>query len=152
MNGAVVKKYELGTKLASETLFSIPFVEVAMAWGSSVAGPHYFYPKPAAYLESPLYVWENGEVAREPVSGYGLEALHGKGVIIYSTRNQDQVASIFAPGLTPFKTNLKTNISKCGFNKFGTEIACAVPNNYSQSTHEEWLQGTSNTSGPSYNN
>ncbi len=70
----VAKSYNFENDTSS-TLFTIPFREATISWGNSGNSTHYFYPKSAAVLESPVFKVSNGKISRTPVDGYGLSAI-----------------------------------------------------------------------------
>lgn len=64
----VAKAYNLENK-TTEVLFSVPFYELIMDWGTNINGPHFVYPKPTVGLEGYLYKYQNGIISRMPVAG-----------------------------------------------------------------------------------
>jgi hypothetical protein len=65
-NSLIAKEYD-PVKKASKTLFTIPFREAHIDWGSSATATHYFYPKATAQLEGYGYQVVKGTIERLPV-------------------------------------------------------------------------------------
>lgn len=82
-SSVVGKEYNPATGKTT-TLFTIPFREAAIAWGSSASEPHYIYPKASNRLEGYLYMAENGVIDRLPIGGYGLSASGNTDGVVYS--------------------------------------------------------------------
>lgn len=137
-SGASVKRYDLGTKLASETFFTIPFREVAIAWGNDVAGPHYYYPKPAASMVSPLYSWQTGAVTRELVSEYGLVGTQLQGYLLF--KGQDSILRTYSNDVIQ-KVAINTVTEKCATEMSGGPLVCAAPKTESGIDYGSWLRG-----------
>lgn len=137
-SGAVVKQFDLSNRLAAETLFTIPFREVTMAWGSSVKGTHYYYPKPAAELLSQLYSWESGTITREPIQGYELNVANVSGYFLYQSSDtslrsrRDESEIIYTVG---------TTVEKCSSDIMEGPFVCATPQVWGKGSYIDWLQG-----------
>ncbi len=97
--GMRAMSYSLLNKTTSP-IFTIPFFESALAWGSTAASTHVVFPKPSYALEGYLYTFTNGKMSRLPAAGFGLMAINAPDYIIY-TKTSDS-----APGSYSF--NKKT--------------------------------------------
>ncbi len=73
----------LSTKVAKE-IFTVPFFEASIVWGSTTQSKHYAYPKPTFALEGYLYEFSKGTMSRSSVDGFGLTAFITPGHIIYN--------------------------------------------------------------------
>lgn len=71
----------------SETLFTVPFREATIVWGTTADAVHYVTPKPASRLEGYAYAAENGTLRRIPVSGFGL-TVHGTDSAVLFSRQE----------------------------------------------------------------
>lgn len=72
-------------------LFTIPFTEAMIDWGSGPYDIHYIYPKASNKLEGYLYAVELGqEIKRQPVSGFGLTSYGNNQEIVYSKQENSE--------------------------------------------------------------
>jgi hypothetical protein len=67
------------------TLFTVPFYEAVMQWGTSSKSRHYVYPKPTYLLEGYLYSFSGTSMTREPIQGFGLTAINTTYHVPYNT-------------------------------------------------------------------
>jgi hypothetical protein len=89
------RRFDLTTNKTT-SLFTVPFFEVKMVWGSSSTSTHYAYPKPTFLLEGYLYQFLNGTMSRTPMEGFGLTALPSQDYISYTkTSNFEPYSSIY---------------------------------------------------------
>lgn len=65
-------------------LFTIPFFEATMIWGSSTNSTHFVFPKASYTLEGYLYGISKKTMSRLPVDGFGLTAFTAPNHIIYT--------------------------------------------------------------------
>lgn len=65
-------------------LFTVPFFEATMQWGTSSTDSHYVYTKPTYLLEGYTYKFSKGSMSRVPVDGYGLIAFNTPSHIAYT--------------------------------------------------------------------
>lgn len=65
-------------------LFTTPLTQIKVAWGETADATHYFYPRPAAGLESRVFAVEDGVIRRTPIAGYDLNLIYQNGVLAYS--------------------------------------------------------------------
>ncbi len=66
-------------------IFTIPFFEANISWGSNENSPHVVYPKPSYLLEGFLYQFSKGKMERLPAAGFGLTAINTPDYIVYTT-------------------------------------------------------------------
>lgn len=83
-NSSVIGKIFNPEAFTNETLFTLPFREASIEWGSSATDPHYVYPKTTRQLESFLYRIKNGAISRVAVDGYGMSAIGNDDFVLYS--------------------------------------------------------------------
>jgi hypothetical protein len=94
-NTSTIGKVFNPAEFTNETLFTLPFRESSVAWGSDVTDSHYVYPKTTRQLESFLYRVKNGAVTRLPVDGYGMSALGNNNSVFYSKQERGSYQSYF---------------------------------------------------------
>lgn len=83
-------------KGTESTLFTVPFFEATVAWGSSSRATHYVYPKPTYLLEGYLYGATSGKLGRLPIAGFGLTAFATPEHVIYTaTREYEPKSTLF---------------------------------------------------------
>ena len=85
----------------SETIFTIPFREGAVVWGSTATDNHYIYPKASYLLESFVYQVSNNNITRLPIDGYGLSATGNDDFVLFSK----QVENNYQTYIYDTKTN-----------------------------------------------
>jgi hypothetical protein len=80
---------------SSAPLFTLPFLEATVDWGSTKSGPHLVYPKPATSLEGQLYRVEGNSFIRLPIQGLGLTAIQSGNKILYNVIKNQRLQSYF---------------------------------------------------------
>jgi hypothetical protein len=93
-------------EFTNETLFTVPFRESSIEWGSDVTDSHYVYPKTTRQLESFLYQIKNGVVSRMPVDGYGMSALGNDTYVFYSKKEGVEYRSYYLDINTRIEKNV----------------------------------------------
>lgn len=94
-NGLTAEAYSL-TKGTATDLFTVPFFEARIAWGTSSRATHYVTPKPSYLLEGYLYSVGSGKMSRLPVAGYGLTSFSSGEYTLYTTtRDAEPKSSIY---------------------------------------------------------
>lgn len=90
MRGAVTtgKAMSLATR-ATRTLFTLPFREAIVSWGSTATATHYIHPKSSYLLQGFVYSAQGGKLARVPLSGFGLTA-DGAGTIALASYTENE--------------------------------------------------------------
>lgn len=97
-SGLTAKEYDL-TKGTASNLFTVPFFEARIAWGTSSRATHYVVPKPSYLLEGYLYRVMGGTMSRLPVAGYGLTSFSAGNFTLYTTtRDAEPKSSIYNHG------------------------------------------------------
>lgn len=81
---SVTAKQYYPTSDTTETLFTVPFREAVIVWGSTADSKHYVYPRASNQLEGFLYQSNNTSIERLPVSGYGLTGIGSEDTILYN--------------------------------------------------------------------
>ena len=89
----LAEKTELGVTVSvrdltsgtTDQLFTVPFREAVIAWGTEVNDTHYVYPKASSQLDGYLYAVERGILRRQPIAGQGLIAVSTLDGVLYST-------------------------------------------------------------------
>ncbi len=69
---------------SDKELFQTPLTQITVVWGDNADARHYFYPRPAMGLMSPVFAVTNGSVRRTPIEGYDLSLIYQNGVLAYS--------------------------------------------------------------------
>lgn len=75
--------YNLTTK-QEKPLFTVPFFEARMEWGTSSRDSHYVFTKPTYLFEGYTYKFTKSKMSRVPVSGFGLIAFNTPTHIAYT--------------------------------------------------------------------
>jgi hypothetical protein len=138
----VAKSFDLLNKSPEKIIFTVPFRETTIAWGNSVAGPHYYYPKPSSKLLGYLYEVSNSDTKRTPVSGYGLQAKVTKDYVLFNTTEETGYLSVYnaqTENISPLYTN--EYVEKC-FGVWETgEFMCGISSGNQSYELEEWYAG-----------
>lgn len=129
---------------SSDVVFSTPFREVVVDFGTSVDGPHYFWPKPSHLLEGFVYqVTAEGAFKRLPVDGFGLSAAVFEDEVVTSYRDNTRlVTALLNPSLSsPEMTDFALVPEKCVGDS--SQLYCAVPKNRTLKYNDidRWYQG-----------
>jgi len=93
-NTAMGKTTDLRTR-TSRTLFTVPFREAAVSWGSTANDTHIIYPKPSYLLPGAVYSTVGGALKRLPLSGYGLSAFKFGNTVAASMIEEGTYTSVF---------------------------------------------------------
>ena len=83
-NASTIGKVFNPVELTNQTLFTLPFRESTIEWGTAVTDSHYIYPKTTRHLESFLYRVKNGDINRMPIDGFGMSAVGNDDSVFYS--------------------------------------------------------------------
>lgn len=84
-----VRVFDFST-MSSETVFTIPFREATIVWGTDIAGPHYIYPSPAEGLEGFVFEYSNNVLHRLPIDGFGLSAYGDQDLAVASYKEDSK--------------------------------------------------------------
>lgn len=152
-NTTTAKKYQVDTG-ATLTLFSIPFREVTVAWGSTEAGPHFAYPKPSARLEGFGLEITNGKTTRLPIDGFGFTMIPGGNYILYSERDGESYRGYIYDRTTE-TTNPLPVISlpeKCAYSGISETFTCGHEFiSFDERYPDEWYKGNTRFSDAIWN-
>jgi hypothetical protein len=77
------RRYNLGTQ-TSETLFTLPFRDATVRWGTSTRSAHLVFPRPSHLLPGYLYLVSGGTLNRLPHAGYGVAGMLAAGFVVQS--------------------------------------------------------------------
>lgn len=97
VRGAVTtgKAMSLSTR-ATRILFTLPFREAIVSWGSTATTTHYIHPKSSYLLQGFVYSAQGGKLTRVPLSGFGLTADGGGTIALASyTENETLYSYLF---------------------------------------------------------
>lgn len=132
---------------ATETfgnLFSTPFREATLLFGSTLDSKHYFYPKTSHILEGFIYQVEGSTLTRLGLDGFGFTANNLDNLLVATYRNQNDLVSEQLSTATNQASNLEFAVipSKC-VGEDGS-LYCAIPNNKNlqHDSITNWLMGT----------
>ncbi len=141
-SSVVARAFDLSSQ-SSETLFSTPFREAFVDFGSDIDGPHYFWPKTSHLLEGFVYKVSGGSFTRLPVDGFGLSANTFDELVLASYRDgSDLVTTLYNNTLSEPKL-LETALipDKCVASD--KSLYCALPKNTTLQYKDidQWFQG-----------
>jgi hypothetical protein len=95
-NSSVIGKIFNPAELTNQTIFTLPFREASIEWGSATSDPHYVYPKTTRQLESFLYRIKNGAVSRTSIDGYGMSAIGNDDYVLFSRQEGETYQTYFS--------------------------------------------------------
>lgn len=128
-------------------LFSVPFRDATIMWGSNGSGRHLVYPSTSARLEGYLYTIIDGSWGRLPVSGFGLSAIGNDEYGLYTKRAD----TVFETTLLNYETGSITTTDfsflpeKCVFAT--GDLVCALgTTQYTEESPDTWYSGEVNYS------
>lgn len=128
------------------SLFSVPFGEVVIDWGTQATDNHYLYPKPNSLLEGYLYQASNKGIKRLPVDGFGLSAKGSNDYVISSSQANKKYSTQILNMSENFVSNYRLDVmpEKCVSLSTRLSFICGISDSpsYSQQTPDDWYQGT----------
>jgi hypothetical protein len=130
-----------------KTIFSIPFTDATIQWGSTAEGSHFVYPKTSYALEGFLYEAKNNTFARLPVQGFNFAAKANDSIILYNASADQKIKSYIYDRETKISSPLDAPIlpEKCLLPEEGFEFVCAYePTVITYEFPENWYRGLSN--------
>lgn len=142
-NNSSVSAYSYDVEKKIRTaLFTLPFREANIVWGTDAAATHLVYPKPSSQLEGYIYQVKKGSLSRLPISGYGLSAISDGEDVLFSRRAGDVYqtslystasnnTSQFAETTFPEKCAARSNYILCGVSI----------QSYSTASPDNWYSG-----------
>ncbi|MEK7639172.1 MAG: hypothetical protein AAB388_03365 [Patescibacteria group bacterium] len=142
-NSSVVGKAYNFAKKTTRTLFTIPFREAMIDWGSTAKSIHYVYPKATRELEGFLYKIEAGTLTRLPVDGFGLTAEGEGSTVLYAEQADAVFSSTLVYATTTSPLSLPVLPEKCIFTSGATRMLCArdTSTELTSSLPDSWYQG-----------
>jgi hypothetical protein len=124
----------------TSTIFTIPFREAVVAFGETIEGPHYTYPKMAEELEGYIYAVTGSSLKRLPITGFGLSAQNSPDWIIFTRSENTQQSTYLFEKATGNNSALEISLfpEKCASAE--GEFVCAV-NQLSTNSLTSWYRG-----------
>lgn len=129
-------------KKERSVIFTVPFVDATVVWGSAPGGPHFVYPRTAANFEGYLYMIEDGVWSRLPAAGYGLSAIGTGEFIVYTKLMVDTYQTTLLELEAGSNTSLSFSFlpEKCAFYESG--LLCGLSNTaYGPESPDNWYSG-----------
>lgn len=131
-----------------QTLFTLPYIDTAVAWGENISESHFVYPKPHSGLDSYLYEVSGEQLYRTPVEGKNLSVIYKSPMLAYSyridrgrdtdTRNSF-LYHIKDQTITPLANPVIKE--KCVFTNNKNGVWCASGINNPEDKLQEWYRG-----------
>tara|TARA_B100000508_G_C11464578_1_gene280948 strand:+ start:6168 stop:7364 length:1197 start_codon:yes stop_codon:yes gene_type:complete len=146
-NDSTIVKHYYPISDTSETVFTTPFREATIRWGSAASDTHYIYPKTTSQLEGFVYAAGNGKLNRIPVDGYGLSAYATNDYVLYSKQTLGQYKTHVYNQATGDTSTLSFTVipEKCTAATFSNEyIICAsegINVTYDINIPDNWYKG-----------
>ncbi len=144
-NSVTAKEYD-PVKNTNRTLFTVPFREVIIGWGSNASDTHYAYPKTSSKLEGFLYKITGSKVERLPIAGFGLSAVGSSDSVIYSKQMEGKYKTYFynINDGSATQSAIKMIPEKCTpLTESSTKYICGTTlYTYNDNTPDDWYQGT----------
>lgn len=140
-NSTIGKSYNPEDK-TSKTLFTLPFRDATIDWGSTASDSHFAYPKTTSKLESFLFKIDSVKISRLPIDGYGMSASGNNDLVIYSKQDNGEYKTFF------YNTNSEETSEsgliiipeKCSFSSKLTICAQSFVD-YGTDTPDVWYSG-----------
>jgi len=109
-----------------KNIFSVPFREATIVWGSTATSSHFVYPKTTYALLGFLYEIKNANLTRLPLGGFGFSALANSEVVLYTAHAGAVPKSYFYDLKTKTTSPLETILlpEKCYLANTGTTFFC----------------------------
>lgn len=129
VSGLVGHSYNLNTKVKKD-LFTVPFYEAVILWGSTGNSSHYVYPKSSYALEGFLYEVKDGTLNRLPLEGFGFSAKANSDMVLYNKISGDKASSYIYDRQANVSRPLDAVVvpEKCYLLKSGFEFVCPFEN------------------------
>ena len=142
-NGAQLREYYPETG-ASLLVASVPFTEVAVAWGETADAAHYLYPKANSWLEGFLYEVRGGVLTRVPAAGYGLTAYGTEAGVLVGHQDDSEYQSMlyFNDTNETVLTVVAFLPEKCTRDLDPNFLWCGSENSFSNQAPNDWYEGT----------
>ena len=122
------------------TIFTIPFREAVVAFGETVEGPHYTYPKMAEELEGYVYAVTGSSLKRLPITGFGLSVQNSPTWMVFTRIENNQPTTYLFEKETENNSTLDISVfpEKCASAE--GEFICAI-NESSANSQTSWYRG-----------
>lgn len=130
-----------------QNIFTVPFTDATIQWGSTPGSSHYVYPKTSYSLEGFLYEVKNNTFNRLPVQGFNFAALANEAIILYNASVDQKIVSYIYDRETKVATPLDAPLlpEKCLLPAEGLEFVCAYePTVITYEYPENWYRGLTN--------
>lgn len=130
--------------VTTQEVFTLPYIETAVAWGSNILGTHIVYPKPHSELLSYVYQVNNNVINRLPIEGYDLSLIYHDNQIVYSAVENFRESNIPSNRVFDMDTQttkaLPTNIrdEKCILK---TRLICGGTIENNEISLSKWYRG-----------
>ena len=110
--GTQATAYDFSTG-TDRALFTTPLTNITVAWGATANANHFFYPRPAAGLKSPVFQASGNTIRRTPINEYNLELIYAGNVLAFSfdINSSDQRRESFATFTSDLEQRQPLNIS-----------------------------------------
>lgn len=142
-NGSAVIAYAYDLESRVETtLFTLPFREATILWGSTADSVHYAYPRTSAQLEGYLYTLKEGVLGRAPVAGYGLSAIGNSTYALFTARSGEGYRTYLYETESGAISDVGSSFlpEKCTF--YGTGALCGLSiESYNEDSPDSWYSG-----------
>ncbi len=141
--GLSAYSYNLKTGVR-KNIFSLPFHEATIQWGTKASGTHYAFPNTSYALEGFLYEINNGKLNRLPLDGFGFSALANKEMVLFTAITNEKPTSFVYDRKTGVKKILNTVVipEKCSLSETGVVFYCAhEPVTVPYQFPDEWYMG-----------
>lgn len=81
----------------TQSLFTLPFREATILWGSSPSDSHVVFPRPSYLLPGALYEVKGGKMTRLPFEGFGLSAFRNGSLVVvgYLAKPEQYVSYLY---------------------------------------------------------
>lgn len=143
-NGLAASTYNLSSGRTT-ALFSVPFREATVEWGSVATSTHYVFPKATYALEGFLFEAKDGELSRLPLSGFGFLAKGNEDMIVYNQSIKQVVSSFVYDKEAKVSRPLTAPVipEKCLLLAQGFEFVCPFENTVlPYEFPDEWYKGS----------
>lgn len=144
-DNSIIGKQYFPAKQKTETVFTIPFREALIDWGSNAKDTHYVYPKASSKLMGFLYEVKGTKIKRLPIDGYGLSAEGNESAVVFSKQNNGEYSSYLYHSDTKqsFQFGIDVIPEKCVFGESpSTALICAETSEvYGMDTPDSWYRG-----------
>lgn len=139
----IARQFDLPSLASRGNVFTIPFGEAVVSWGSNLNAIHYFYPKPSDELIGAAYAFDGSKIARLPMESYGISLMTmGDLVLGADAERQANILYNIETGVS-FETGDFALPEKCSFQENNPSyLLCAVNEDFESSDDiAAWRKG-----------